>query len=59
MILRVMFKCVLMAHGDMCVITIGTLMMLKWSAHNLVTPHQVSKLHKVFMNLCIHEVYEC
>ena len=40
--MRVTFSCVLMEHGDMSVITIGMLMMLKLSAHNLATLKQVS-----------------
>ena len=34
MIMRVMFRCVLTEHGDMSVITVGIVMMLKLCADN-------------------------
>ena len=42
-ITRVMFKCVSMKHGDMCVITVGTVTMLKLFVGNLVSPRLVSE----------------
>ena len=41
-ITRVMFKCVSMKHGGMCVITVGTVTMLKLFVDSLVTPRLVS-----------------
>ena len=43
--MKAMFRCALMEHGDMFVITVGTTVILKLSVHNLGFQHQVSRLY--------------
>ena len=42
--MRAMFKCVLMENGDMSVITVGTMMMLKLFVSSWVIQHHVSSV---------------
>ena len=44
MTMRAMFKCVLMENGDMSVITVGTMLMLKSFVSSWVTQHHVSSV---------------
>ena len=46
--MRAMFRCVLMENGDMSVITVGAMLMLKLFVSSWVTQHHVSCVIIIF-----------